>query len=185
MLQRTSYAALVEVSTVCYHEAMQVRWLTTPQVQTWLKFRAVTELLPGVLDGQLRRDSGLSLMEYQVLAMLSEAPDRQLRMTALARRSNASLTRLSHVATRLEARGYILRCPCAEDGRATVASLTDVGWQALVAAAPGHVHQVRDSVVDVLTPEQLDQLDAIATALLGRLDPEGKLTAVSEPAGAR
>ena len=73
---------------------MDVRWLNEGEIKTWLKFRAVVELYPGVLDHQLRRDSQLSHMEYQVLAMLSESPDRTLRMTALANRSNASLTRM-------------------------------------------------------------------------------------------
>lgn len=163
---------------------MEVRWLTDAQVQTWLKLRAVAELLPGVLDGQLRRDSGLTFVEYQVLAMLSEAPKRRLRMTALARRSNASLTRLSHVATRLEGRGFLERTPCPQDGRAINATLTDAGFAALVEAAPGHVHQVRDAVIDALTPAQLDQLDAIATAILGQIDPDGRLAAVSGPGDA-
>ena len=82
-----------------------VRWLTDDEIDTWLKFRAVVELYPGLLDAQLRRDSQLTHMEYQVLAMLSEQPDRTLRMTGLATRSNSSLTRMSHVVTRLEARG--------------------------------------------------------------------------------
>lgn len=157
---------------------MTVRWLDAGQVDTWLKLRAVAELLPGVLDGQLRRDSGMTHMEYQVLAMLSEAPGRRLQMTALAQRSNSSLTRLSHVASRLEARGWLARCPSEQDGRATVASLTDAGWEALVAAAPGHVEHVRTIVFDALTDDQLDQLDAIATAILARLDPDGKMTPV-------
>ena len=161
---------------------MQVRWLDSDQVTTWLKLRAVAELLPGVLDGQLRRDSCMTHMEYQVLAMLSEVPDRSLRMTELARRSNSSLTRLSHVATRLEQRRWIRRSPAPDDGRATLATLTDVGWEALVAAAPGHVLQVRDIVFDVLTPEQIAQLDAISTAILGKIDPEGKLSPVGERA---
>lgn len=155
---------------------MAVRWLDSDELDTWLKLRAVVELLPGILDAQLRRDAQLSHMEYQVLAMLSEAPDRQLRMTALARRSNASLTRLSHVATRLEGRGLIARTPCPDDGRATIASLTGTGWQVLVAAAPGHVERVRTAVFDGLSREQVQQLDAICTAVLTRIDPEGRLT---------
>lgn len=167
---------------------MQARWLDARQVETWLKLRAMAELLPGVLDTQLRRDSGMSHMEYQVLAMLSEAPGRRLRMSALAQRSNSSLTRLSHVATRLEDRGWIARTPCPQDGRATNATLTTAGWEALVHAAPGHVNHVRDIVFDVLSDTQVRQLDAIATAVLSRIDPDGRLSPVppvSEPSGAR
>ena len=81
------------------------RWLTDDELQAWVRLVAVVELLPGSLEQQLRRDSGLSHFEYFVMAMLSEAPGRRLRMTALAARANATLSRLSHVVSRLEARG--------------------------------------------------------------------------------
>ena len=153
-----------------------VRWLTDDEIDTWLTFRAVVELYPGLLDAQLRRDAQLTHMEYQVLAMLSEVPDRTLRMTALAARTNGSLTRMSHVVTRLEQRGIVARSACALDGRATNVTLTDAGHDALVAAAPGHVTQVRESFLDALSPAQLGQLDAICDAILDRIDPEGKMT---------
>lgn len=151
-------------------------WLTTDQVDTWVRFLAVLELLPGALDGDLRRSSGLTHFEYQVLAMLSEADDRTLRMTWLAQRSNATLPRLSHVVTRLEARGHVERFPCAQDGRATNARLTDAGLAALAAAAPTHVRLVRELVVDALTPTQYRHLDEISTVLLAQLDPDGKMS---------
>ena len=155
---------------------MDTRWLDDEQLATWVKLVAVVELLPGALDSQLRRDSGLSHFEYFVLAMLSEAPERTLRMTGLARRTNATLPRLSHVVRRLEDRGLVERLPCPEDGRATNARLTEAGWREVVAAAPGHVDTVRRHVIDALTPEQVDQLGEIADALLARLDPEGHMT---------
>ena len=157
---------------------MEPRWLEEDERAAWLRLVAVTELLPGILDAQLRRESGLTHFEYYVLAMLSEAPDRTLRMTALAQRTNATLPRLSHVVQRLEARGLVERFPCPEDGRATNARLTERGWAAVVEAAPGHVAAVRHHVLDALTPEQVDQLTRIGDALLTRLDPDGRMNAL-------
>ena len=134
-----------------------------------------------MLDAQLRRDAELSHFEYLVLAMLSEAPDRTLRMTALAERTNATLPRLSHVVARLEARGLVERAPCPEDRRATNASLTTTGWDKLVQTAPGHVETVRHHVIDALNPAQLDQLRDICEAVLDRLDPKGDATAPFRP----
>jgi len=134
-----------------------------------------------VLDSQLRTASGLTHFEYFVLAMLSEAPERTLRMTSLAQRTNATLSRLSHVVNRLERRGLVERFPCPEDGRATNARLTAPGWDVVVAAAPGHVATVRHSIVDPLTPTQLKQLRTIGDALLARLDPDGRLTGLYDP----
>lgn len=156
---------------------MSTRWLDDEQLTTWVRLAAVVELLPGVLDTQLRRDADLTHFEYYVLAMLSEAPERTLRMTALAARTNATLPRLSHVVRRLEDRDLVARFPCPEDRRATNARLTRAGWDKVVASAPGHVANVRHHVVDALTPEQLAQLGAISEVLLKRLDPEGAMTA--------
>jgi DNA-binding MarR family transcriptional regulator len=123
------------------------------------------------------------LFEYFVLAMLSEAPDRTLRMTELARQTNATLPRLSHVVRRLEERGLVERFPCPENRRATNARLTDKGWAVVEAAAPGHAANVRQHVIDVLSPEQVAQLTAIADAILGRLDPSGTMAATYQRYG--
>jgi DNA-binding MarR family transcriptional regulator len=156
-------------------------WLSEEERAAWLRLVAVVELLPGALDAQLRADSGLTHFEYLVLAMLSEAPERTLRMTRLAQRTNATLPRLSHVVRRLEGRGLVDRFPCPEDGRATNARLTNTGRKALVAAAPGHVGAVRRHVLDPLTREQVEQLRDIADALLAGLDPEGRMTSLYNP----
>lgn len=152
------------------------RWLSRDELAAWVRLTAVLELLPGALDSQLRRDVELTHFEYYVLAMLSEAPERTLRMTALASQTNATLPRLSHVVRRLEARGLVERFPCPEDGRATNARLTSTGWQKVKESAPGHVATVRRHVIDALTPEQVGQLTTIADAILTRLDPDGTMT---------
>lgn len=155
---------------------MTTSWLDRDELRAWVRLAAVLELLPGVLDAQLRRDSGLTHFEYWVLAMLSEAPERTLRMTGLARLTSATLPRLSHVVRRLEDRGLVERFPCPDDGRATNARLTASGLDAVRGAAPGHVDNVRQHVVDALTPQQIGQLTAITQAVLERLDPDGALS---------
>ncbi|HEX6917171.1 MAG TPA: MarR family transcriptional regulator [Phycicoccus sp.] len=160
---------------------METRWLDPEERAAWLRLAAVMELLPGALDAQLRRDAGLSHFDYFVLAMLSEAPKRTLRMTALAQRTSATLPRLSHVVQKLEGRGLVERFPCPEDGRATNARLTDAGWDLVVDTAPGHVETVRHHVIDALTPAQVRQLTRIGDALLARLDAEGRVRVLLEP----
>ncbi|WP_291037437.1 MarR family transcriptional regulator [Herbiconiux sp.] len=151
------------------------RWLTAEQLRAWIRLEAVVELMPAVLDSQLQRDAQLTHFEYIVLAKLSETDGRVLRMTALAATTNSTLPRLSHVVSRLEARGFVERLPCPGDRRATNAHLTDAGFEKVVATAPGHVENVREHVIDALTPEQVAQLDTIMEALLQRIDPENTL----------
>jgi len=148
-----------------------VRWLEQDELASWMSFSALMFKLPGVLDYQLQRDSGLTHFEYLVLAGLSESPGRSRRMSELAGFANGSLSRLSHVVKRLEQRGFVERRPAEDDGRITVATITDTGYDVLVAAAPGHVATVREFVVDTLTPEQLSQLKVIADQILTKIDP--------------
>lgn len=147
------------------------------EMSAWVRLAAVLELFPGVLDTQLRRDAGLMHFEYFVLAMLSEAPKRTLRMSALAAQTNSTPPRLSHVVKRLEDRGLVQRLPCPEDARATNARLTAEGWRTVREAAPGHAATVREMVFDALTPAQVAELTGITEAILTRLDPGGAMSA--------
>src|SRR3954451_13424529 len=140
-------------------------WLEGEQLEAWVKLAAVAELLPAALDSQLRRDADLTLFEYLVLSQLSEAPNRVLRMPALAAQTNATLPRLPHLVRRLEAQSMVERVPCPADARATNARLTEVGWAKVVDAAPGHATTVRDHVIDRLTGRQIHQLSVIAEAI--------------------
>jgi DNA-binding MarR family transcriptional regulator len=151
--------------------------LNQRELTAWVRLASVLELLPGVLDTQLRRDADLLHFEYFVLATLSEAPQRSSRMSELAAQTNSTPPRLSHVVKRLEDRGFVERNPCPGDARATNAQLTDAGWRKVREAAPGHSTNVREYVIDALTPDQVGQLAEIAEAILGRLDPERSMSA--------
>jgi DNA-binding MarR family transcriptional regulator len=147
------------------------RWLNPEERSAWVRLAAVIERLPGLLETQLKRDADLTLFDYWVLAMLSEAPKGTLRMTELASRTSATPPRLSHVVKRLEDRELLVRVPCRQDGRASNARLTAAGRRTIVAAAPGHVEGVREYVFDALAPEQVAQLNDILDAILPRLGP--------------
>lgn len=136
-------------------------WLDQEEMDTWIQVAILLSRLPHALDAQLLRDAQLTHFEYEVLAALSEAPDRTLRMSTLAELANGSLSRLSHVVTRLEKRDWVQRTPCPDDGRFTNASLTEAGWEKVVATAPGYAANVRELVIDRLTRTQLRQLGTI------------------------
>ncbi len=141
------------------------RWLSPIEREAWLGLAAVLTRLPSLLDTEMRAATGLNQFEYIVLAMLSEEPTRTLQMKSLAVLANGSLSRLSHVVARLEARGWLERRPLPDDGRLTVATLTDSGWRKVVASAPHHLDVVRRKVFDLLGPAQVAELAAITRAL--------------------
>jgi len=143
-----------------------MEWLSDEQQAAWRPFVALLLRLPAALDAQLQRDAGITQFDYLVLSGLSEAPGRTLRMSELAATANSSLSRLSHVVSRLEARGWVRREPCPGDGRFINAVLTDEGWQKVLAIAPGHVAAVRELLIAALTEEEFAQLGAISAKVL-------------------
>jgi DNA-binding MarR family transcriptional regulator len=147
-----------------------VKWLTAEELDAWLSVVRLMTWLPWSIDQQLQRDANLAMVEYQVLAMLSESPRRTMRMSSLADVTNASLSRLSRVVKRLEDRGLVRREPDPSDGRFTLAILTDNGLQTIVDAAPAHVAHVRSLVVDALSAEQLRRLGRDAERIMSRID---------------
>jgi DNA-binding MarR family transcriptional regulator len=154
-------------------EEPKVEWLTSDEVDAWLSVVRLMTRLPWSIDQQLQRDSNLAMVEYQVLAMLSERDHRTMRMSSLAELTNTSLSHLSRVVKRLENRGLVRREPDPTDGRFTNAILTDKGFRTLADAAPAHVAHVRSLVVDVLSPEQLRRLGRDAERILSRIDMSG------------
>lgn len=147
------------------------RWLDDRERETWLAFIFATRLFWEEVERDLQQDSQLPFGYYEILVMLSSAPDRTLRMSELAEATQSSRSRLSHAVARLEAQGWIRRAACPTDRRGALAVLTDEGYAALAAAAPSHVESVRRHLFDQLTHRQQDELREICDQLLAHLEP--------------
>ena len=94
-------------------------------------------------------------------------------MSEVAALANGSLTRLSRTVDRLDKRGWVMRRPDPDDGRSTLAVLTDAGWDKVARTAPGHVAEVRRLVFDPLTRTQVRQLQEIAERIRQVAQPAG------------
>lgn len=152
------------------HPNDRPRWLTPAELETWQQLGLMMQRLPAALGAQLQQDAHLSYIEYYVLAGLSEQPGHRMRMSELAVRANSEQSRLSHMISRLERRGFVRREPDPINGRYTQAILTDAGHAHLTEAAPGHVARVRDLVFDVLDPAELTVLRTAAEKISKRID---------------
>jgi DNA-binding MarR family transcriptional regulator len=146
------------------------RWLTAAQLEAWQAITQLLGLLSTALEGQLQRDAQLSYVEYYVLAGLSDQPNHTMRISELAGFTNAEISRLSHLISRLQKRGYVRREPDPTDGRYTNAVLTDAGYNHLVAAAPGHVATVLELVIDALDDTALSALQDSAERITARIN---------------
>lgn len=147
----------------------QPRWLTPREMRAWRGYLGLVRLLDDRLNRELQQESGLTLADYEILVRLSEAPHRRLRMTELAQGAMISKSRLSHQMTRMENRGLARREGCPTDRRGAFAVLSEAGFEALVAAAPGHVASVRRHLFDELTPEQVEALGELSDAVIAGL----------------
>ena len=148
----------------------EARWLSSGELDSWLSVVRLMTRLPWAIEGQLQRDSDLSMVEYMTMAMLGEAPEWTMRMSTLAEEASVSLSRLSHMVKRLEARGYVRREPDPVDGRFTNAILLPAGRRKMEESAPAHVEFVRHAVIDNLSPERLRRLGQDAERILQRID---------------
>lgn len=145
------------------------RWLDADELEAWIPLIPVLLLLPGALDAQLQRDSGLTFYEYVVLSSLTQVDADGFRMSELAAVTSGALNRLSQVVTRMEQRGWVARHPDPDDKRATRVVLLPEGRRVVGSAAPGHVDAVRRAVFDGLSPSQVRQLRRIALAIAANL----------------
>ena len=146
------------------------RWLTEEELAAWFPLAGVMLKLNPALDSQLQRDSDMTHFDYLCLAMLSEKSDWTMTMSALAARTNASLSRLSHVISKLEKRGWVSRCRSDVSRRVTMVTMSEEGYAVLVAAAPGHVETVKSLIYDGLEPEDVENLRKLMSHILGRIE---------------
>lgn len=148
------------------------RWLSDEERAAWLAVAGIMFTLPAALDARLQEEAGLTFFEYMVLSVLSEQADRTMQMSDIAAGVSASLSRLSHVAKKLENHGLLHRRRVPGSGRRTDAVLTEAGYSRVVSAAPGHLAAVREYFIDTLETADLPALRRIGGAVAGRIDPE-------------
>jgi DNA-binding MarR family transcriptional regulator len=146
-----------------------VRWLTPPEQAAWRALLDGTRLLFQALDRELTADADLSLTDYELLVRLSEAPEGRLRMRDLADATLSTRSGVTRAVTRAEKLGWVRRVECEDDRRGMNAELTPAGRSKLAASAPGHVGAVRENLIDLLSPQQLDQLTQIGSVVRDRL----------------
>jgi DNA-binding MarR family transcriptional regulator len=154
-------------------DSQQTRWLNDREKQVWLTLREFIWGFPAALDRQAQRSSALSIVEYSVLAALSETAHARMRAGDLAAELGWQRSRLSHLVGRMESKGLVERVLSCDDGRGQDVVLTDTGWAAIRAAAPGHVTFVRETVFDPLTPAEQDALESALARIRARIAADG------------
>lgn len=143
-----------------------IQWLDAEEQKSWRSLLQGISKFLAAANADLQQEEDLSLSEYEVLAYLSEAPGRQLRMSQLAQNLVHSRSRLTHTVHRLEQQEYVQRLKCADDRRGRNCILTEKGWQKVQSAAPVHVGSVRKYLIDSLTREEFLELGRICAQIM-------------------
>jgi DNA-binding MarR family transcriptional regulator len=160
-----------------------VRWLDEREARAWRGLQAMQLRLTARLSRELAAESDLSWPDYTVLVVLTDQPEGRLRAFELGRELGWEKSRVSHHVTRMVDRGLVTRERCASDQRGAFVVVTPRGRRAIEAAAPGHVEAVRRHFVDLLTPEQLEQLAALTDRVLDALDRDAGARATGNGSG--
>jgi DNA-binding MarR family transcriptional regulator len=150
--------------------ATQVRWLDGDQQRAWRAVQVMQARLNAALASQLAGESDLSYADYVVLVVLTDEADGTARVHELARHLGWERSRVSHHIARMVERGLVRKDRCALDRRGTYIMVTELGRQAIEAAAPGHVAAVRRFFIDALTGEQLEALADAADRVIDAID---------------
>jgi DNA-binding MarR family transcriptional regulator len=139
--------------------------LTDTEQTCWRAFVESSWALHTRLEDELRAATGMSMSDYHVMVVLSEAPEHRIRMGELANRLVFAPSRLTYQINSMVKRGLVRKQSCPEDGRGQEAVLTETGMAELVAAAPLHLATVRDSFIDHLDDEELAVITRVFTKI--------------------
>jgi DNA-binding MarR family transcriptional regulator len=138
------------------------RWLSDQEGQAWRGLMIMQDSLSEFVERQLRHRFGMSSADYQVLAHLSESPGGRLRPYELGNLLRWDKSRLSQHLGRMQNRDLVKRERCPTDLRGAVITITRRGEDLIRTAAPQHVADVRDVIIDHLSPEELQTLITIS-----------------------
>lgn len=150
-------------------------WLNPAEMAAWRSYIIASRRLLEALDNDLSGHD-LSMADYEILAQLSDAPDRRLRMSELAEITLLSRSRLSHRMKVMEKAGWVKREACPSDKRGYFAVMTSKGWKAIVAAAPAHVESVRTRFIAHLSKQDQE----IVTGIFSRIEESLRQEIINE-----
>jgi DNA-binding MarR family transcriptional regulator len=144
-----------------------------PHLEPWIRFLRAHASLTRQLSTRLEAEHGLTLRDFDVLAQLAYAPDRQLRRIDLARGVLLSPSGITRLLDGLERAGLVEKGTCASDARVTYAVLTEAGFEAFSAARRAHVRDVDALFTSRFEPHEREQLAELLGQLLdpGEDDP--------------
>lgn len=106
------------------------------------------------IEDELEASNMIPLSWYDVLLELNATDHGRLRMQELGMRAVLSRTRISRIVTELETQGLVVRVPDPDDGRASLATITDNGRRALRRAAPTYLAGIERHFTSHLTVDE-------------------------------
>jgi DNA-binding MarR family transcriptional regulator len=154
-----------------YDLAMGGRSLSTDEERTWSIVIGTAQMLTEEVDRRLQRDAGMPHAYFLILGTLAREPDGRLRMSELANRLRYSQSRLTHAVDTLTRSGWVIRERSETDRRGQVAVLTEAGANALAAATPGHIAEIRRLLFNVTSDDQQQALRDICSLIMQSVVP--------------
>src|SRR5687767_12805180 len=114
----------------------QLSTKTSPAAVALAQLVGAHAALTRELSAELQAQHGLTLNEYEVLLLLSQAEEQSMRRIDLANEVRLSPSGVTRMLDRLERAGLVGKGTCSTDARVTYAVLTEAGAAKLEECAP-------------------------------------------------
>ncbi len=148
----------------------KVEPLSPAEDALWRAIMRIVKVLPRNLDSDLIHGAGLSASDYTTIMHLSEAPNRELRMSDLANATGLSASRMTRLVDDLQARSLVTKVASSTDARGNLARLTPRGMAKLRAAWPVHLSSVRTRFFDHMDTTEIKRVAAAMSAVADQLE---------------
>ena len=137
----------------------------TSALTVWVRLLRAHAAIARTFNAQLLAEHGMTINDFEVLLLLSRAPDQQLKRVELSERIQLTPSGVTRLLDGLLASGWVAKGQCAADARVSYAVLTEAGREKLERASRTHTAAVTQLFTERFDADELEALGL----LLGRL----------------
>jgi MarR family 2-MHQ and catechol resistance regulon transcriptional repressor len=134
-------------------------------LESWMRLHRGHAAVKRTVATTLQVRHGLTINDYEALALLARAEGRKMRRTDLARDLHLTASGITRLLEGLEEQGLVRKQACTTDGRVCYTELTAAGRRRLDQASAAHSEAIKALFEERYTAREL----AVLAELLGRL----------------
>ena len=135
-------------------------------IDAWRGFLFAHSQVVRALDADMREGHDLSVVWFDLLSRINQAPNQRLRMHELEEASIFTRSGITGLADRLEKAEFVRRERSVEDRRGVYLALTEAGKDKINEVWPDHQLSIQNHFGRFLDPEGAEALKALTDHIL-------------------